>query len=458
MPSGAIDVTLETVVSVSDPKAGVWVKDTDLSTKLEAQKARKTSVWSTVLLAYGSLGVIYGDIGTSVIYVFPAIFQDVDFSKSTPDRIETDIYGAISLIFWTISLVTLIKYIGVVLAANDTGEARRRCSGHSVVLASPAHAFSRNDQVLRSQSQHLVVPQHGGVARVTILSSDPSTARRSCSGDSVILVSPGQSAVRTRFSGRTLSLGSFHSTKELLGSLCWPGLPGSVSSKEQDLSQQLGATSQVTISSSGRSIAQRRWSGHCVGLASPGQSAARSKISGHMVVPRAFNSSEDLLRSQCCPGLPGSFSSKEQVLILLSCPTAMDLYILTSTSPGLAAATAPTGPVRPKLGEHRFKENTKAKKKEEKEDKLQKKKRCLLIITMLATGLIIGDGILMPAFSVVSAINGLRRETSINTDGEFGLEERDLEGGAKEEGRRGLLCNLGVGIYNLSHYGGSIFA
>ena len=43
--------------------------------------------------------------------------------------------------------------------------------------------------------------------------------------------------------------------------------------------------------------------------------------------------------------------------------------------------------------------------------------RTLLVITMLATGLVMGDGILMPAFSVVSSISGLRGHTSISTDG-----------------------------------------
>ncbi len=62
-----------------------------------------------------ALGIIYGDIGTSPLYVFNAIISD---------RVVTDelIIGALSCIIWTITLQTTIKYVILVLRADNKGE------------------------------------------------------------------------------------------------------------------------------------------------------------------------------------------------------------------------------------------------------------------------------------------------------------------------------------------------
>ncbi|KAL2510563.1 Potassium transporter 5 [Abeliophyllum distichum] len=76
----------------------------------------KGEEWSLILhLAFQSLGVVYGDLGTSPLYVFPSTF---------PDGIKhnDDILGVLSLIFYTITLLPLIKYIFIVLRANDNGD------------------------------------------------------------------------------------------------------------------------------------------------------------------------------------------------------------------------------------------------------------------------------------------------------------------------------------------------
>lgn len=62
-----------------------------------------------------SLGIIYGDIGTSPLYVFKAI---VGSSVITNDLI----YGGLSLIFWTLTLQTTIKYVVITLQADNKGE------------------------------------------------------------------------------------------------------------------------------------------------------------------------------------------------------------------------------------------------------------------------------------------------------------------------------------------------
>ncbi len=62
-----------------------------------------------------SLGIIYGDIGTSPLYVFKAI---VDESRIS----ETLILGGLSLIFWTLTLQTTLKYVIITLRADNKGE------------------------------------------------------------------------------------------------------------------------------------------------------------------------------------------------------------------------------------------------------------------------------------------------------------------------------------------------
>ncbi|XP_022769813.1 potassium transporter 5-like [Durio zibethinus] len=66
-------------------------------------------------LAFQSIGVVYGDIGTSPLYVYAGIFPSGIKNKD-------DILGVLSLIFYTITLILLIKYVFIVLRANDNGE------------------------------------------------------------------------------------------------------------------------------------------------------------------------------------------------------------------------------------------------------------------------------------------------------------------------------------------------
>ncbi len=65
-------------------------------------------------LAYQSVGVIYGDIGTSPLYVYSSTFS------SNPSY--DDLLGALSLIIWTLTLMVSIKYVLIVLRADDEGE------------------------------------------------------------------------------------------------------------------------------------------------------------------------------------------------------------------------------------------------------------------------------------------------------------------------------------------------
>ncbi|XP_070016578.1 potassium transporter 4-like isoform X2 [Nicotiana sylvestris] len=71
-----------------------------------------------LVLAYQSLGVVYGDLSTSPLYVYRSIFDGKLQDYQTPEAI----FGSFSLIFWTITLIPLLKYVFIVLCADDNGE------------------------------------------------------------------------------------------------------------------------------------------------------------------------------------------------------------------------------------------------------------------------------------------------------------------------------------------------
>lgn len=76
---------------------------------------------STLALTYSAIGVVYGDVGTSPLYVFSSTF-----TENTPS--ETDVLGAMSIIFWTITLIVVVKYMLIVLLADDNGEGQYACA------------------------------------------------------------------------------------------------------------------------------------------------------------------------------------------------------------------------------------------------------------------------------------------------------------------------------------------
>ncbi|KAK6805437.1 hypothetical protein RDI58_003222 [Solanum bulbocastanum] len=74
------------------------------------------SVGRAILLAFQTLGVVFGDVGTSPLYTF-----SVMFSKA-PVNGNEDVLGALSLVLYTLILVPLVKYVLIVVWANDDGE------------------------------------------------------------------------------------------------------------------------------------------------------------------------------------------------------------------------------------------------------------------------------------------------------------------------------------------------
>uniref|UniRef100_A0A1J3ETW9 Potassium transporter n=1 Tax=Noccaea caerulescens TaxID=107243 RepID=A0A1J3ETW9_NOCCA len=73
------------------------------------------SMWMILRLSFQSLGIVYGDLGTSPLYVFYNTFPEgIDDSE--------DVIGALSLIIYSLLLIPLIKYVFIVCKANDNGQ------------------------------------------------------------------------------------------------------------------------------------------------------------------------------------------------------------------------------------------------------------------------------------------------------------------------------------------------
>jgi KUP system potassium uptake protein len=70
-------------------------------------------------VAVAALGVTFGDIGTSPLYALQTVFAS-DHGAVLAD--PTDVYGVISFVFWSITVVVSMKYVGVVLRADNDGE------------------------------------------------------------------------------------------------------------------------------------------------------------------------------------------------------------------------------------------------------------------------------------------------------------------------------------------------
>jgi len=115
------------MASISDSEAtnrgSMWELDQNLDQPMDEEASQLKNMYiekkfSSILLlrlAFQSLGVVFGDLGTSPLYVFYNIFpHGVDDDE--------DVIGALSLIIYTLTLIPLMKYVFVVLRANDNGQ------------------------------------------------------------------------------------------------------------------------------------------------------------------------------------------------------------------------------------------------------------------------------------------------------------------------------------------------
>jgi KUP system potassium uptake protein len=70
-------------------------------------------------LVMAALGIVFGDIGTSPLYALQTVFS-IDHGAVRPT--EVDVYGVISMMFWSVTLIVSVKYISVLMRADNDGE------------------------------------------------------------------------------------------------------------------------------------------------------------------------------------------------------------------------------------------------------------------------------------------------------------------------------------------------
>ncbi|XP_020244264.1 probable potassium transporter 17 [Asparagus officinalis] len=79
-----------------------------------AEEKVRSSRWRDIILAYKTLGVVFGGLVTSPLYVYPSM------NLKAPN--EEDYLGIYSIIFWTLTLIGVLKYVCIALNADDHGE------------------------------------------------------------------------------------------------------------------------------------------------------------------------------------------------------------------------------------------------------------------------------------------------------------------------------------------------
>ena len=76
-------------------------------------KARRLSAAAVI----GAMGVVYGDIGTSPLY---AMEVSINAAGAPMDRLV--VMGVLSLIFWSLLIVITLKYVVLIMRADNQGE------------------------------------------------------------------------------------------------------------------------------------------------------------------------------------------------------------------------------------------------------------------------------------------------------------------------------------------------
>ncbi|MCW2533289.1 MAG: kup, partial [Blastococcus sp.] len=70
-------------------------------------------------LVLAALGIVFGDIGTSPLYALQTVFSINDGAVRPT---VGDVYGVISMMFWSVTLIVSVKYIGILMRADNEGE------------------------------------------------------------------------------------------------------------------------------------------------------------------------------------------------------------------------------------------------------------------------------------------------------------------------------------------------
>jgi KUP system potassium uptake protein len=99
----------------------------------------KTTQSSLAALTLGAIGVVYGDIGTSPLYAFKEVFVSGHVPVTTDN-----ILGVLSLFFWTLAVIVSVKYVVLIMRADNHGE-----GGLMALLALASHSVQDNPRLRR---------------------------------------------------------------------------------------------------------------------------------------------------------------------------------------------------------------------------------------------------------------------------------------------------------------------
>src|SRR5579872_4470084 len=84
-----------------------------------AERARTVAATGMAALTLGALGVVFGDIGTSPLYALQAVFG---VHHHRVNATPAEVYGVISLVFWSITTIVSVKYVSFIMRADNRGE------------------------------------------------------------------------------------------------------------------------------------------------------------------------------------------------------------------------------------------------------------------------------------------------------------------------------------------------
>jgi KUP system potassium uptake protein len=128
------------------PRLDSFFQDAEKVTHAEHHGANDDWV-RTLSLAFQSIGVVYGDLGTSPLYVYASTFTDGIKHKD-------DILGVLSLIIYTLLLLPMLKYVFIVLRANDNGD------GGTFALYSLISRYAKISLVPNQQAEDALVSNY----------------------------------------------------------------------------------------------------------------------------------------------------------------------------------------------------------------------------------------------------------------------------------------------------------
>jgi KUP system potassium uptake protein len=128
--------TLEPLPDADDPLAGHDGPPEDGHAHVEQKRSFKQNA----ILTLAALGVVFGDIGTSPLYAL----RETVLSTASNIPVQTTIYGALSLVLWALFIVVTIKYVWLIMRADNDGE------GGTLALATLAHRAPRIGRRVKS--------------------------------------------------------------------------------------------------------------------------------------------------------------------------------------------------------------------------------------------------------------------------------------------------------------------